>query len=175
MAIQQFSESLPIMLYRALDAIMPRFRRIFSDFGLTEQQWRVLRVLWDSSEIALRDLSALTLIPAPSLVGIVDRLQKAGLVTRRRSDEDRRNVFVLTTVKGKDLEQHIMPRVQASYLELIQSMDADIWRNMLVGLHEVTSFQSSIESAHEVKTLSVEFAAHEVSVDEPIPTQANDL
>jgi len=183
MAIQQFSESLPIMLYRALDAIMPRFRRIFSDFGLTEQQWRVLRVLWESNEIALSELSVLTLIPAPSLVGIVDRLQKAGLVSRRRSDKDRRKVFVLTTAKGQDLEQQIMPRVQASYIDLKQSMDADIWRNMLVGLHAVTSFQSSAERSIDVSNeagtqnvgLPADNAAVEALVEMAIPTQANDL
>ena len=183
MAIQQFSESLPIMLYRALDVIMPRFRRIFSEFGLTEQQWRVLRVLWDSNEIALRELSSLTLIPAPSLVGIVDRLQKAGLVNRRRSDKDRRNVYVLTTTKGKELERQIMPRVQASYIDLKQSMDADVWQNMLVGLHAVTSFQSSSESSKDVSneagTRKVEQPADnataEAVVEMAIPTQANDL
>lgn len=183
MAIQQFSESLPIMLYRAVDAIMPRFRRIFSDFGLTEQQWRVLRVLWESNEIALRELSSLTLIPAPSLVGVVDRLQKAGLVNRRRSDEDRRNVFVLTTAKGKGLERQIMPRVQASYVDLKQSMDADVWRNMLVGLHAVTSFQSSTERSIDVSNeagtqnvdLSADNAVAEALVEMAIPTQANDL
>ena len=44
MAMQDFSHSLPMMLYRALDAVMPRFRRIFTAAGLTEQQWRVLQL-----------------------------------------------------------------------------------------------------------------------------------
>jgi homoprotocatechuate degradation regulator HpaR len=150
MAMRQFSESLPIMLYRALDAIMPRFRRIFSDFGLTEQQWRVLRVLWEHDEIPLRKLAALALIPAPSLVGIVDRLQKTGLVDRRRSDSDRRNVFVLATQKGQDLEQQIMPRVQNTYLELKNSMDAALWHGMLNGLHELSFPGSSVDESIDV-------------------------
>ena len=80
MATQSFSGSLPMMLYRALDVVMPRFRRIFNEFGLTEQQWRVLRVLWETEEIAFRELSDITLIPAPSLVGVIDRLAKQRLV-----------------------------------------------------------------------------------------------
>ena len=105
MAIHDFSRSLPMMLYRALDAVMPRFRRIFNEFGLTEQQWRVLRVLWVVNGVSLRELADLTLIPAPSLVGVVDRLQKSGLITRRRSDADRRVVFVVATPAGLDLQQ----------------------------------------------------------------------
>ena len=88
MATQSFSGSLPMMLYRALDVVMPRFRRIFNEFGLTEQQWRVLRVLWETEEIAFRELSDITLIPAPSLVGVIDRLAKQRLVDRRRSETD---------------------------------------------------------------------------------------
>ena len=65
MATQEFSGSLPMMLYRALDTVMPRFRKVFNEFGLTEQQWRVLRVLWEQDEIAFNQLSALTLIPPP--------------------------------------------------------------------------------------------------------------
>jgi len=153
MAMQQFSQSLPIMLYRALDAIMPRFRRIFSDFGLTEQQWRVLRVLWEFDEIAFKELSVLTLIPAPSLVGIVDRLIKSGFVERRRSDKDRRKVFVFATPKGQDLRQQLMPRVQDTYLELKHSVDAKVWDDMLKGLSTL-SMETSIDMSRETKSLS---------------------
>ena len=62
MAIEQFSHSLPMVLYRTLDAVMPRFRKIFNEFGLTEQQWRVLRVLWDQQAVTLNRLAALTAI-----------------------------------------------------------------------------------------------------------------
>ena len=55
-------------LYRALDAVMPAFRQVFSEFGLTEQQWRVLRVLWEQGAVPLSSLASATLIPAPSLV-----------------------------------------------------------------------------------------------------------
>ena len=139
MATQTFSRSLPMMLYRALDAVMPRFRRIFNEFGLTEQQWRVLRVLWEHEEIAFRELSEITLIPAPSLVGVVDRLAMQGLVARRRSDKDRRNVFVQATEKGTDLHRRVRPHVVAAYAELRESIDADEWRNLIDGLERIAS------------------------------------
>ena len=103
MATEGFSRSLPMMLYRALDTVMPRFRKIFNEFGLTEQQWRVLRVLWEHQDIAFHALAEFTLIPAPSLVGVVDRLSKSGLVERRRSESDRRNVSIRTT--SRDLNR----------------------------------------------------------------------
>ena len=137
MAIDQFTRSLPMMLYRTLDAVMPRFRKIFNDFGLTEQQWRVLRVLWETDDMTIKDLADLTLIAAPSLVGIVDRLERDGLVTRQRSTTDRRKVNVLVTTAGSELEDRIMPRVASAYVELKQSVDAETWSQVLVGLQRI--------------------------------------
>ena len=143
--MQEFSRSLPMMLYRSLDAVMPRFRRIFNEFGLTEQQWRVLRVLWQQHEIAFRELADLTLIPAPSLVGIVDRLTKNGLAERRRSATDRRNVYVHATAKGMALEKEVRPRVDEAYEELRSSVDAKTWNSLIAGLEQISTIDESAQ------------------------------
>jgi len=139
MSIRQFSHSLPMRLYAALDAVMPRFRRIFKEFGLTEQQWRVLRVLWDVQEIRQTELAAHTLIPAPSLVGILDRLQSMALIERRRSASDRRVVYIATSPQGRELREQIMPAVQQCYFELRNSIDEETWRSLLDGLEMLVS------------------------------------
>lgn len=137
MAMQQFSRSLPILLYQAIDVVMPRFRKIFKEFGLTEQQWRVLRVLWEIEEISHKELAELTLISPPSLVGVLDRLLTMGLVDRRRSQLDRRVVLVASTQQGRDLRDQLMPAVQQSYFELRDSIDDKVWRNLVDGLDEL--------------------------------------
>jgi homoprotocatechuate degradation regulator HpaR len=140
-AIQQFSASLPMMLYRAIDVVMPRFRRIFKEFGLTEQQWRVLRVLWEIEEISHNELAELTLISPPSLVGVLDRLRAMKLVERRRSARDRRVVYIASTEQGRDLRDQLMPAVQQTYFELRDSMDDAVWQNLLEGLAELVTLR----------------------------------
>jgi len=139
MSVEQFSGSLPMMLYRAIDVVMPRFRSIFKKFGLTEQQWRVLRVLWEIEEISHNELSELTLISPPSLVGVLDRLRALQLVERRRSARDRRVVYVASTQQGRDLREQLMPAVQQAYFELRAAVDDDVWRNLLDGLEELVT------------------------------------
>lgn len=134
MALQQFSGSLPIMLYRALDAVMPRFRQIFKAHGITEQQWRVLRVLWDADAMPLGELARSTLIAAPSLVGIVDRLQDAGLVGRRPTPGDRRVVLVYITQTGRERLDRLLPQVATTYAALKQGVRSDEWDRLLDGL-----------------------------------------
>lgn len=141
MTTQEFSRSLPMMLIRALDSVMPRFREIFKEFGLTEQQWRVLRVLWEQDEITFRDLADITLIAGPSLVGVVDRLKAQGLVDRRRSTTDRRNVFVFSTDKGKDLHWQVRPKVDQVYAELQGSIEPAEWQQIINNLDRVASLQ----------------------------------
>lgn len=132
--MQDFSQSLPMRLYRALNQVMPPFRAIFAAHGLTEPQWRVLRVLWEREAVAFGELAALTLLPAPSLVGIVDRMAAREWVTRRRSDHDRRQVYVAITDSGRALERDVMPAVEAAYRELRASIDGATWRALTDGL-----------------------------------------
>jgi homoprotocatechuate degradation regulator HpaR len=139
MAIDQFSHSLPMMLYRTLDVVMPRFRKIFSEFGITEQQWRVLRVLWELDAVTINRLAELTLIPPPSLVGVVDRLERDELVIRQRSQSDRRKVNVVLIAKGVELEDQVMPRVGAAYADLKRSVDSEIWQAVLQGLQDIVT------------------------------------
>ena len=143
MPIDQFSRSLPIMLYRTIDAVMPRFRRIFKASGLTEPQWRVLRVLWDQNEVAFHTLAELTVIAAPSLVGVIDRLEDRGLVSRRRSVHDRRVVDIALTAEGRGLEHQVMPEVARTYAELKQSVDPIAWQQLMAGLDEVVKASQS--------------------------------
>ncbi len=136
--MQDFSDSLPMMLYRALNAVMPRFRAVFSEFGVTEPQWRVLRVLWEYDEIPFGELAELTLVPAPSLVGVIDRLAARGLADRRRSEDDRRQVFVRATPAGHELERAVAPAVEAVYRELRGSLDQSTWSALMTGLEAVS-------------------------------------
>lgn len=128
--MQEFSTSVPMLLYRALATVMPRFRAIFARHGLTEPQWRVLRVLWEHAEMSPGELAALTLIPAPSLVGVIDRLAHNKLVRRRRSAHDRRSVVISTTAAGAALEAEVMPAVESAYAELKAGLDPQTWTEL---------------------------------------------
>ncbi|MEM7404147.1 MAG: MarR family transcriptional regulator [Pseudomonadota bacterium] len=129
-----FEQSLPMLLYQTLDRVLPRFRAIFKQFGLTEPQWRVLRTLWEREHVALSELAGVTLIPAPSLVGVVDRLSRDGLVERQRSATDRRVVWIQATPRGSALEAQVRPLVDQVYAELEASVDPALWTQLLTAL-----------------------------------------
>jgi DNA-binding MarR family transcriptional regulator len=100
-------------------------------------------VLWELDAVTLNRLAVITLIPAPSLVGIIDRLERAHLVNRQRSQSDRRKINIVLTSQGAALEDEIMPRVASAYAELKQSVDADTWEQVIRGLDEITAARQS--------------------------------
>lgn len=148
-----FDNSLPMILHRTLDAAMPDYRELFARYNLTEQQWRVLRVLWSSKNVTSVDLSNRTLIPAPSLVGVIDRLEKKGFVTRVRSVEDRRAVYVVATAQGRALEEQVSPQVSEIDQRLRASVTAEEWRVMERVLEKISAGATSapLKSAQGAK------------------------
>ena len=148
--MKDFDRSLPMMLYRALDLIMPRFRAIFAQFGLTEQQWRVLRVLWQRDGLALLELADATLISPPSMVGVVDRLARSGLVERRRSQRDRRVVRVFLTIRGRGLEDEVTPLVDAAYADLQTAVGEGDWEVLVGALTRLNAGLSEQDVMDEV-------------------------
>lgn len=128
--VPAFSTSLPMQLYKALDAIMPEYRNLFYKYDLTEQQWRILRVIWTENNITVAQLSKITLLPAPSLVGILDRLVKKNLLIRNRSDKDRRQVQISLTTKGQELQQLVAPSVLAIHSRLKARVSNEEWQSL---------------------------------------------
>lgn len=133
-----FDQSLPMILNRCLDAVMPAYRELFARYDLTEQQWRIMRVLWTSKKLSSVDLSLRTLLPAPSLVGIIDRLEKKGLVSRIRSDKDRRQVNIVATPKGRALEKEVTPHVEKIDAELRCAVTDEDWNKMQMVLETIS-------------------------------------
>jgi len=129
--VDKFDKSLPMMLHRALDAIIPHYRKVFKEHEISEQQWRILRVLWEVNECTSAELAKKTLLPSPSLVGIIDRMSTKKLVTRQRSKEDRRIVHVSLTSKGRALQDKIMPEVDAIYEQMVSRCDDAAWQTMI--------------------------------------------
>ncbi len=134
-----FTTSLPMLLNRSLDAIMPPYRDLFQEFGVTEQQWRVLRVLWEQKHLTSAQISILTLLPSPSLVGILDRLEKKELVKRLRSSSDRREINITITDKGRELQSEVMPKVKKIQDQIKIILTDPEWRELKKCLEKIRS------------------------------------
>ncbi|HEX5394053.1 MAG TPA: homoprotocatechuate degradation operon regulator HpaR [Rhodocyclaceae bacterium] len=106
--------NLPLLLAQARESVISNFRPILRHIGLTEQQWRILRVLVDAP-LRPSQISDVCQILKPSLTGVLSRMEELGLIEKRRFDNDPRQMLVACTTKGKDLVKKTMPLVESQY------------------------------------------------------------
>ena len=78
---------------------------------LTPSQLFLLRQLWFEDGLPLRDLGVRAQLDATSTTWLVDQLEQAGLVERRRNDTDRRIVRVWLTEAGRQCEAELVPEL----------------------------------------------------------------
>jgi DNA-binding MarR family transcriptional regulator len=89
-----------------------QFLQLLQSYGLTPPQFMTLFALSGYSDPrTMSDLTSATLQDAPTMTGIIDRLEKGGLVERTRSDTDRRVVLVRATPTGVDMVCQVQERL----------------------------------------------------------------
>jgi MarR family transcriptional regulator for hemolysin len=91
-----FSESIGFWLTGTHQAYMRAFQERLAPHGITYRQAQVLGWLALEGPLSQTDLAARMLIEPPSLVGVIDRMQQAGLLERRPCDQDRRKKLIHT-------------------------------------------------------------------------------
>ncbi|MGC6412968.1 MAG: homoprotocatechuate degradation operon regulator HpaR [Candidatus Puniceispirillaceae bacterium] len=92
--------SLPIALIRAREGIMSPIREMLAETGITEQQWRVLRVLAENGEMGTKTLAQQSSLLLPSLTRIATAMVNKGLITQTRDTTDRRRQMIDITPQG---------------------------------------------------------------------------
>ena len=89
---------------RTNDQFQNRFGRLFREYGLTPSQYNVLRILrGEGKPMPCLEIAERMIQVVPAMTGLIDRLEKQDLVTRKRCVEDRRVIYVDLTAKAKKL------------------------------------------------------------------------
>lgn len=116
--LRGFSQSLPMMLLLAREAVLSRFRVYLHQFDITEQQWRVLRAVHSNPDREITELAGLTALHQPSLSRILRDLQARNLLQRRQTPNDMRRVLITLTPKGANIVRSVTPPFEKIYAEM---------------------------------------------------------
>ncbi|WP_171234691.1 homoprotocatechuate degradation operon regulator HpaR [Ruegeria sp. HKCCA6837] len=114
------SRSLPIALLRAREKVMGPIRAMLADAGVTEQQWRVLRVLNEEGPLEPTHIADRACLLLPSLTRILQKLEQSGLISRRSHPADRRRQIIEITTNGTQIIRANLP-VSIAQAERIRS------------------------------------------------------
>jgi len=120
------NRNLPLLLSQMREIIISHFRPILNYFGLTEQQWRILRELVSKEKMEPREICQRCQILSPSMAGILKRLEETDLIFRETVPGDRRRVSISLTTKGQKLIAEMAPLVQKQYELLEEAYGKDL-------------------------------------------------
>jgi len=112
------SRSLPIALLRARESVMGPIRALLTDLDVTEQQWRVLRVLHEEGPMEPTRISQQACLLLPSLTRILQKLEDKKLIRRKQDKVDRRRQNVQISARGASLIEANL----AKNLELLEGV-----------------------------------------------------
>ena len=103
----EIEKSIGFLLAKAYQRACAHFNEEFDRYDLTPQQFGLLAFLWIEDGLSQAELSSRSQIDRTTMGGIVDRLEKEGLIQRLPHPEDRRAHQVFLTARGKEVEDEL--------------------------------------------------------------------
>ncbi|GGB58465.1 hypothetical protein GCM10011316_33180 [Roseibium aquae] len=91
-------------LYSATHAMQKIYKPLLADIGLTYPQYLTLTVLWEKDKVPVGTLTERLQLETSTLTPLLKRLEAMGMVERKRSEKDERQVRVSLTRKGRALK-----------------------------------------------------------------------
>jgi len=117
--------NLPRLLLQAREAVMGHTRPSLRKHQLSDQQWRVLRVLGEHGAVETGRVAREAFLLGPSLTGVLARMERDGLVLRSRDPADQRRSVVEATAQGRKLVKKLSTSIEAHYTWMEQSLGKD--------------------------------------------------
>ena len=114
-------EEAALNILRTSALLSADFEQVFKPYGITGTQYNVLRILRGADEKGLcrNDVRDRLLNKMPDATRLLDRMEKAGLISRSREQEDRRLVATRLTRKGRELVDELDPVVAKEHKALL--------------------------------------------------------
>ena len=103
-------------------------------FGIAGAKWKVIVALSIKEGITQKHIANMVFVEAPTLVPVLDKMQKEGYLTRQADPNDRRNNLIFMTKKSKDLVDSIIDcilDIRNMGLNKISKKDMEITKKVL--------------------------------------------
>lgn len=122
---------------------MGHFRPMLARHEITEQQWRVVRVLAETGTLDASEMSDRAFILAPSLTRIIRSLEERGFITRERDENDGRRVLLAISPAGRAFIEEVSPDSRMIYAMIEERLGREWIDGLLDMLDELSTLASA--------------------------------
>ncbi len=118
---------------------MGPIRPMLNQAGVTEQQWRVLRVLDESGPSDVTEIGRQACLLMPSLTRMLQVMERKGLTIRGNHPDDRRKTLIEITAAGHRLIADNLEETNRIFVELEAKFGTERIETLLDLLNELTA------------------------------------
>jgi homoprotocatechuate degradation regulator HpaR len=136
--------NLPRLLLQARESVMGHTRPSLRAQGLSDQQWRVLRVLGEhahDSGVETGRVAKEAFLLGPSLTGVLTRMERDGLIERQRCPQDARRTVVRATEVGLAKVQALSHGIEVHYAWMEEQLGKTALQNLYALLDQVIALE----------------------------------
>jgi homoprotocatechuate degradation regulator HpaR len=136
--------NLPRLLLQARESVMGHTRPSLRAHGLSDQQWRVLRVLGEhahDSGVETGRVAKDAFLLGPSLTGVLTRMERDGLIERQRCPQDARRTVVRATAVGLAKVQALSRSIEAHYAWMEGQLGKTVLHDLYALLDQVIALE----------------------------------
>ena len=108
-----------------------------ADHDVPFGHWTYLRILWENDGLTQRELSALAGVMEPSTFGALRAMEERGYIERRQRPDNRKNVYIHLTRRGRALEEKLLPLAEEVNRAAVRGMSRDDVARLRMLLHAV--------------------------------------
>ena len=134
----KLSKQLCFPLYACSREMIKLYKPWLDEIGLTYTQYITMMVLWEHKSMTVKSLGLELYLDSGTLTPLLKKLEDKGLVTRRRSDKDERNLIVTITEAGEALKDRAL-HIPGEMTKCINLPKEDI-RDLYRMLHQLLEF-----------------------------------
>ena len=139
-----YGEQVLICLRKIMQAISLHSRSLVKQVGLTGPQLIFLRAVAKSDEaISVGEVAKAISLSQATVTGILERLVKRGLVSRQRSERDKRRVLIRITPDGEQILAQAPPLMQGSFLKQLEHLEDWEQAMILSALQRIVSMMGA--------------------------------
>lgn len=138
-----YGEQVLICLRKIMQAISLHSRSLVKQVGLTGPQLIFLKAVAKSEGIPVGEIAKAISLSQATVTGILERMVKRGLVSRQRSDRDKRRVLIRLTPAGEQILAQAPPLMQASFLKQLQHLEKWEQTMILSALQRIVSMMGA--------------------------------
>ncbi len=123
-------DNVMIALRKIIQAIDLNSKKLEKRVGLTGPQLVILQEIARGEEVTPGEIARAVSLSQATVTGILERMEKRGLIARQRSRQDKRCIMVRITVTGQKILEEAPPLMQEAFVERFSSLQE--WEQTMI-------------------------------------------